>query len=312
MDKIQTYEYNLEKMESSLMISVWLRVIRVRFLLASIIAVSVGLALHWSQNGSLDYLDVILTFAGVLALHASVDLLNDYWDFKRGIDTKTTRTKMSGGTGVLPEGLLKPSSVYRAGVVFLIIGSLIGSYFVIMDGILIAIILGFAILSIYFYSTKIVDSGLGEFFVAVKGSMIVMGTFFIQSGEVTVESILAGIVIGTLSSLVLFIASFPDHDADKSKGRKTLVIVVGKEKAIKLFWLFPLVSYVVILIGVSVNLFPLLSLISLLSFPLMIKSGLGLQKNYDAIDNLVPFMSSTLQFSRLTGILFALSFLIPF
>ena len=312
MDKIQTYEYNLEKIESSLMISVWLRVIRVRFLLASIIAVSVGLALHWSQNGSLDYLDVILTFAGVLALHASVDLLNDYWDFKRGIDTKTTRTKMSGGTGVLPEGLLKPSSVYRAGVVFLIIGSLIGSYFVIMDGILIAIILGFAILSIYFYSTKIVDSGLGEFFVAVKGSMIVMGTFFIQSGEVTVESILAGIVIGTLSSLVLFIASFPDHDADKSKGRKTLVIVVGKEKAIKLFWLFPLVSYVVILIGVSVNLFPLLSLISLLSFPLMIKSGLGLQKNYDTIDNLVPFMSSTLQFSRLTGILFALSFLIPF
>ena len=312
MDEIQTYEYNLEKMESSLMISVWLRVIRVRFLLASIIAVSVGLALHWSQNGSLDYLDVILTFAGVLALHASVDLLNDYWDFKRGIDTKTTRTKMSGGTGVLPEGLLKPSSVYRAGVVFLIIGSLIGSYFVITDGILIAIILGFAILSIYFYSTKIVDSGLGEFFVAVKGSMIVMGTFFIQSGEVTVESILAGIVIGTLSSLVLFIASFPDHDADKSKGRKTLVIVVGKEKAIKLFWLFPLVSYVVILIGVSVNLFPFLSLISLLSFPLMIKSGLGLQKNYDAIDNLVPFMSSTLQFSRLTGILFALSFLIPF
>ena len=292
------------------MISVWLRVIRVRFLLASIIAVSVGMALHWSQNGSIDYLDLILTFAGVMALHASVDLLNDYWDFKRGIDTKTTRTKMSGGTGVLPEGLLKPSSVYRAGVAFLIIGSLIGSYFVMTHGILIAIILGFAILSIYFYSTKIVDSGLGEFFVAVKGSMIVIGTFFIQSGEVNIESILAGIVIGTLSSLVLFIASFPDHDADKSKGRKTLVIVVGKKKAIKLFWIFPLISYVVILIGVSVSLFPVLSLITLLSFPLIIKSGLGLQKNYDAIDKLVPFMSSTLKFSRITGVLFALSFLL--
>ena len=291
------------------MISVWLRVIRVRFLLASIIAVSVGLALHWSQNGSIDYLDLILTFAGVMALHASVDLLNDYWDFKRGIDTKTTRTKMSGGTGVLPEGLLKPSSVYRAGVAFLIIGSLIGSYFVMTHGILIAIILGFAILSIYFYSTKIVDSGLGEFFVAVKGSMIVIGTFFIQSGEVNIESILAGIVIGTLSSLVLFIASFPDHDADKSKGRKTLVIVVGKKKAIKLFWIFPLISYVVIVIGVSVSLFPVLSLITLLSFPLIIKSGLGLQKNYDAIDELVPYMSSTLKFSRVTGVLFALSFL---
>ena len=294
------------------MISVWLRVIRVRFLLASVIAVLVGLALNWSQNGSIEFFDAFLTFAGVMALHASVDLLNDYWDFKRGIDTKTTRTKMSGGTGVLPEGLLKPSSVYRAGVFFLVLGALIGSYFVITYGILIAIILGFAILSIYFYSTKIVDSGLGEFFVAVKGSMIVIGTFYIQSGEVNIESILAGIVIGTLSSLVLFIASFPDHDADKSKGRKTLVITVGKEKARKLFWIFPLFAYGVIVIGVVLNYLPVFTLISLMSFPLIIKSGIGLQKNYDSVDNLVPYMTSTLKFSRFTGILFVISFLIPF
>ena len=292
------------------MLSVWLRVIRVRFLLASVVAVSLGLALNWWQNFSIDPLDAILIFAGVMALHASVDLLNDFWDFKRGIDTKTKRTKMSGGTGVLPEGLLKPSSVYRAGIAFLIIGSVIGGYFVITDGIIIGIILGFAILSIYFYSTKIVDSGLGEFFVAVKGSMIVIGTYYIQSGQITIESILGGIVVGVLSSLVLFIASFPDHDADKSKGRKSLVIAVGKEKAAKLFWIFPLVSYFAIIIGVSTNLFPLMSLITLLSIPLMIKSGLGLRKNFDSIENLVPFMSSTLMFSRITGTLFVVSFLI--
>ncbi len=292
------------------MLSVWFRVIRIRFLLASVIAVSVGLVMNWWQNSSLDPFDSIMIFAGVLALHASVDLLNDFWDFKRGIDTKTKRTKMSGGTGVLPEGLLKPSTVYRAGIAFLIIGTVIGGYFVITDGIIIAIILGFAILSIYFYSTKIVDSGLGEFFVAVKSSMIVIGTFYIQSGEITLESILGGIVVGALSSLVLFIASFPDHDADKSKGRKTLVIAVGKQTASKLFWIFPLVSYSAIIIGVSVNLFPLFSLICFFSLPLMIKSGMGLQKNYNSVDDLVPFMSSTLMFSRITGALFVASFLV--
>ena len=292
------------------MLSVWFRVIRVRFLLASVIAVSVGLILNWWQNSSIDLFDTGLTFAGVMALHASVDLLNDFWDFKRGIDTKTTRTKMSGGTGVLPEGLLQPSSVYRAGITFLIIGTIIGGYFVVTDGITIAIILGFAILSIYFYSTKIVDSGLGEFFVAVKGAMIVIGTFFIQSGQISFESILAGIVVGSLSSLVLFIASFPDYDADKSKGRKTLVIVVGKKNGVKLFWIFPLISYVAIIIGVSTNLFPLYSLISFLSVPLMIKSGVGLQKNPDSIEQLVPYMSSTLMFSRITGVLFVVGFLI--
>ncbi len=292
------------------MISVWFRVIRVRFLLASVIAVSVGLSLNWWLNHTINPLDALLTFAGVMALHASVDLLNDFWDFKRGIDTKTTRTKMSGGTGVLPEGLLKPSSVYRAGIASLIIGTIIGGYFVVTDGIIIAVILGFAILSIYFYSTKIVDSGLGEFFVAVKGSMIVIGAFFIQSGQITLESVLAGIVVGSLSSLVLFIASFPDHDADKSKGRKTLVIAAGKEKAAKLFWIFPLVSYCAIVIGVSTNLFPTTSLITFLSVPLIIKSGIGLKKNYDSVEELVPFMSSTLMFSRITGALFVISILI--
>ena len=292
------------------MLSVWLRVIRVRFLLASVIAVSVGLSLHWWQTSTIEIFDSILIFAGVMALHASVDLLNDFWDFKRGIDTKTKRTKMSGGTGVLPEGLLKPSSVYRAGVAFLIIGSAIGAYFVFTDGIIIAVILGFAILSIYFYSTKIVDSGMGEFFVAVKGSMIVLGTFFIQSGSITFEAILAGIAVGSLSSLVLFIASFPDHDADKSKGRKTLVIALGKEKAVNVFWVFPLVSYLAISVGVVTELFPLSSLIVFVGIPLMVKSGLGLKKNFDSVDNLVPFMSSTLMFSRISGSLLVIGFLI--
>ena len=293
------------------MLSVWLRVIRVRFLLASVIAVSVGLSINWWQNYQISPIDAALTFAGVMALHASVDLLNDFWDFKRGIDTKTKRTKMSGGTGVLPEGLLKPSSVYRAGIAFLVIGSAIGGYFVITDGIIIAVILGFAILSIYFYSTKIVDSGLGEIFVAIKGSMIVLGTYFIQSEQLTFEAGFAGVVVGSLSALVLFIASFPDHDADKSKGRKTLVIAVGKQKAAKLFWAFPITSYGVIIFGVVTNLFPILVLISLLTVPLMIKSGIGLKRNYDSVDELFPYMSSTLTFSRITGVLFVIGFLLP-
>ena len=294
------------------MFAIWLRVIRVKFLLASVIAVSVGLAINWRQSSTVDPLDAVLTFAGVMALHASVDLLNDYWDYKRGIDTATKRTKMSGGTGVLPDGLLKPSSVYRAGIGFLILGSVIGFYFVLTDGIIIAVILSFAILSIYFYSTKIVDSGLAEFFVTVKGTMIVLGTFFIQSNQITLESILGGIVIGVLSSLVLFIASFPDHDADKSKGRKTLVIAVGKTNAASLFWIFPTISYSLLMFGIAIGIFPILSFITLFSIPLVIKAGLGLKKNFDFVDELVPFMSSTLMFSMITGVLFILSFLPSF
>lgn len=294
------------------MLSVWLRVIRVRFLLASVIAVSVGLAISWWQTSQIDVFHAALTMGGVMALHASVDLLNDFWDFKRGIDSQTKRTKMSGGTGVLPEGLLKPSSVYRAGIGFLILGAIIGSYFVIIDGVIIAILLGFAIVSIYFYSTKIVDSGLAEVFVAIKGTMIVLGTYFIQVNEILINPILAGIVVGVLSSLVLFITSFPDYDADKSKGRKTLVIALGKQKATSIFWIFVIISYGIILGGVISEIFPIFSLITLATIPMAIKAGRSLKVSFDNDELMVPVMSKTLGFSRITGALFVIGFLINF
>ncbi|MEK0381605.1 MAG: prenyltransferase [Nitrosopumilus sp.] len=292
------------------MLSEWFRVIRIRFLLASVVAVSVGLALSWWHGVQIDIWYAIMTMAGVIALHSSVDLLNDYWDYKRGIDTQTQRTKMSGGTGVLPEGLLKPTQVFRAGIIFLIIGGLIGSYFVVIDGIIIGLILAFAVLSIYFYSTKIVDSGLAEVFVTVKGTMIVLGTYFIQTLEINIAAIMAGIFVGMLSSLVLFITSFPDYDADKAKGRKTLVIFLGKQKATTMFWIFPLIAYSVLISGIIYEIFPIYCLISLVVIPLIIKAGLSLKQNFDNIQGLVPAMSSTINFSRITGTLFVIGFIL--
>ena len=294
------------------MLSVWLRAIRIKFLLASVISVSLGLSLAWYAGLSIDIFHALLTFAGVISLHASVDLLNDYWDFKRGIDTKTKRTKMSGGTGVLPEGLLKPKSVYLAGIGFLILGAIIGIYFVMIFGITIGLILGFAILSVYFYSTKIVNWGLAEVFVTIKGTLIVIGTFFIQSQGIDDFSIFAGIVVGLLSSLVLFVTSIPDHDVDKEKGRRTLIIIFGKSNSVKTFSVFPILIYGVIIFGVMTGLFPVYSLIVLLAKPFLILAILHLKDSQKSENMLLSSMTNTLYFSRIAGALFVVSFLIGF
>ena len=292
------------------MLSSWLRAIRIRFLLASIIAVSTGLAISWWTGNSIAIFDAILTFLGVLALHASVDLLNDYWDFKRGIDSKTVKTKMSGGSGVLPEGLLDPKQVYRAGIIFLIIGALIGTYFVVTDGIIIGVILVFAILSIYFYSTKIVNWGLAEVFVAIKGTLIVIGTCYIQTSQINESMVLGGIVVGVLSSFVLFITSFPDYDIDKAKGRKTLVISLGLKRSCTVFWLFPIIVYTLTIVSVILDIFPLFCISILLTFPLIIKSGKKLKTSYNKLLGLISIMGSTLVFSRITGAIFFICFII--
>ena len=291
-------------------LSVWIRVIRLKFLLASVIAVSLGLAISWNITNELNLIHAVLTMIGVVSLHVSVDLLNDYWDFKRGIDTNTQRTKMSGGTGVLPEELLKPSQVYKAGIGFLIFGGVIGGFFVFTFGITIAIILSFAILSIYFYSTKLVNWGLAEAFVAIKGTMIVLGTFYIQTNQILEIPIFAGIVVGVLSASVLFITSFPDHDADKQKGRRTLVILFGKEKASLAYWGFPVIIYSTIFIFVVTEYFPVYTLLTLFAIPLVIKSGTKLKSVYDDTKKMIQPMSTTISFSRICGCLLILGFLI--
>jgi 1,4-dihydroxy-2-naphthoate polyprenyltransferase len=292
------------------LISSWLRAIRIRFLLASVIAVTTGLTISYWRTGQIDPLSGILTYVGVVFLHASVDLLNDYWDHRRGIDSTTTRTKFSGGTGVLPEKLLSPRAVYSAGIVFLILGAAIGTYFVVTKGITVAIILGFAVAAIYFYSTSIVNAGLGELFVAIKGAMIVLGTFYVQTTTIDPAAALIGIIVGLLSATVLFINAFPDYAADKSGGRRTLVIVLGRRNAARVFPLFFIAAYSMIVVSVLVGYATVYAMISLGSFPLALRALMQVRGKNVEVNDLVPAMASTVMYSRVTGFLLAFSFLL--
>jgi 1,4-dihydroxy-2-naphthoate polyprenyltransferase len=292
------------------LLSIWLRAIRIRFLLASVIAVTNGLAIAYWKYAVIDPLYAILTYIGVVFLHASVDLLNDYWDHKRGIDSATKRTKFSGGTGVLPENLLTPRAVYIAGIIFLVLGASIGAYFVAIRGITIAVILSFAVVAIYFYSTRIVNAGLGEVFVAIKGAMIVLGTLYVQNAVLEPTALYVGVIVGILSATVLFINSFPDYEADRSKGRRTLVIMLGRKTASAIFPIFIIAAYALIAVGIFLGFTKIYSLICFASIPFAIKSVLQLKKEPESTEKIVPAMASAVTYSRITGFLLAMSFVL--
>ena len=296
----------LKKIKSIILL--WFRAIRIKFILASIIAVSNGIAISYWKTGTIDPGYALLTYFGIMCLHISVDLLNDYSDFKRGIDTNTKRTRFSGGTGVIPENLINSRIIYFVGVVFLILGGLTGLFFVTIKGIVILILLSFAIISIYFYSTNIVNSGLGELFVAIKGCMIVMGSYYIQSDTIDLTSLFVGIIVGLLSSVVLLVTSFPDYDADKKGGRRTLVILSGKENSIKIFTAIIMITYGMIIGGALFNIIPFFSTIGLLSMPFATKAIYKLRRFNDT-SQLVSSMANSIIYSRICGLLLAISFI---
>lgn len=300
--------YN-EIIKISKLVLLWSRAIRIKFLLASVIAVTNGIVISYWKTGYIDIGYAVLTYVGIMCLHISVDLLNDYSDFKRGIDTNTKRTKFSGGTGVIPENLISSRLIYCAGIIFLIVGGLVGLYFVTIKGIIILVLLIFAIISIYFYSTNIVNAGLGELFVAIKGCMIVLGSYYIQSDSIDITSVYVGIIIGLLSSVVLLVTSFPDYDADKKSGRRTLVIVIGKVNAIKLLSIIIGVTYAMIIGGPIFNVLPIFSIIAISSAPFAVKAVRKLRRFHDT-GELVSSMANSIIYSRVCGILLAVSFIV--
>lgn len=288
----------------------WSRAVRFRFLLASLIAAVTGIAISIWKYNIFDPFYAVLTISGVICLHASVDLLNDYWDYKKGIDTITKRTKFSGGTGVLPDKLLTPRAVFFAGVIFLLLGTILGIYFITVRGLVILLILIFATFSIYFYSTNIANAGLGEIFVTIKGALVVLGSFYVQTGNIDPTAVFVGVIIGLLSATVLLVNSFPDYTADKTMGKKTLTVILGKEQAVKALAGIIVLIYSLITIGVLTKIAPVYTIVSLISFPFAFRAIKRLVRERDDLRELISSMSDTILCSRLTGTIIALSFLL--
>ena len=284
--------------------NIWIREIRAPFLLIPLIFVPVGLAIAW-DHGSFDLLTAALTMVGALGMHASVNMLNDYFDYKSGLDLATTPTPFSGGSRVLPAKQLSPNSVLYAGMISLGIGLAIGLYFIVslaFDPVVIAILL-LASLSVVGYSSAISHWGLGELMAGVSfGPLLVLGTYYLQTRVVSLEPILVGTSLGILVAGILYINEFPDTAADVQSGRIHLVARWGKKVAARRFSYLMASSYAVIILGVIFRAINPIALVSLLTLPKAWSAARTLNQNYDKTMELVPGMASTVMATLLTGV----------
>jgi len=288
-------------------------VIRVRLLSASLVAVTNGLAISWFEFHTLNIFSALLTYAGVLSLHASVDILNDYFDYKNRIDLMTKGTPFSGGSRVLPDGLLEARSVYWAGMCFLIAGTLIGLFFTLTRGLVVGAILLFAVLATYFYSTKIVMSGLGEIFLVIKGTLIVFGSFYVQNKVFAFAPLYVGLILGLLSSSVVFVNEFPDFLADKAGGRKNIVVVMGLRGAARFYAVYPLLVITLAIAGTFFQVIPYVALVGILiCIPFFGKTYQTLTSNdkFHDTSEFIPAMANNVMGARILGVSIAVSFVI--
>jgi len=292
-------------------LKIWFLETRPQFLLLSVVLAFLGTCIAW-YDGAFHLGYALLAFVGLLLCHISVNTLNDYFDYRSGIDLETKRTPFSGGSGILPAASLKPTQVFWFGAVCFLLAIPIGVYFVMSldQGWLLLPLLLIAAVCILLYTPFILKMGWPEWAPGVgMGALPVLGMYFVQTADYTLPAVVACIPSGILVHNLLLLNEFPDTEADRKAGRKTLPIVMGKARASIVYSVLTVVVYLWIIGAVVAGQMPVFSLIALLTLPLAIKAIQGALKSQEP-NKLVPAMASNVQVVLLTQLLLGIGYIL--
>jgi len=290
-------------------LKVWLLETRPQFLILSIVLAFLGTCMAW-YDGAFHLGHALLAFVGLLLCHISCNVLNDYFDYKSGIDLKTQRTPFSGGSGILPAASLEPRHVFWFGLACFLLAVPIGIYFVLVIGWALLPLLLIGAVCILIYTPLLTRLGWPEWAPgAGMGALPVLGVYFIQTAAFPLAAIVAAIPSGILVHNLLLLNEFPDTEADKEAGRKTLPITIGKAKASVVYSALTVIVYLWIIGAVVTGQMPIFCLLGLLTLPLAIKAIQGALE-YQDMDKLVPAMANNVMVVMLTQFLLGIGYLL--
>lgn len=210
-------------------LSVWVKAARLRTLPAAIAPVAVGTALAASED-NFNLLVLLAALVGALFIQIGTNLSNDYSDARRGADTEDRL----GPVRVTAGGLVPPKQVLIATWVSFAIAVIAGSYLVAVAGWELVAVGAASILAGVLYTggpRPYGYEGLGEIFVFLFfGVVAVMGSYFIQTEQLTWPAFELSIPVGLLASAILVVNNVRDIDTDRRVGKRTLAVRLGRSR----------------------------------------------------------------------------------
>ncbi len=285
---------------------------RLPFLILTPACVVLGLGTAVWSTGGVSVPHFVLALIGAVASHISVNAFNEYFDFKSGLDFKTQRTPFSGGSGTLPANPGLAWQALATAVVSLAVVCAVGVYFVSVWG-LALLPLGVAgVLVIVVYTPWfahnallcLIAPGLGF------GSLMVVGTHFVLTGEYSWVAFVASLVPFFLVSDLLLLNQFPDVEADRSVGRKNFPVLIGRRASSLIYGAFLLLAFLSIVFGVIFGYLPAFSLLGLGALVLAVPAAIGAYRYADDVKRLIPSMGMNVLINIITPVLVAIGLLL--
>lgn len=260
-----------------LQLSTVIRASRGPFLVLAPVCVLAGVSVVANQQVAVDMHVLALVLFGAFSAHISVNLLNEYSDFRSGLDFLTTRTPFSGGSGALPEVPAMANTVLLAGIISLAMTVLAGVLIAWLTSPLILVpgALGVGVIVTYTRWINripvlcLISPGLGF------GLLMVLGTEWVLSGQISLLGITVSAIIFFQVNNLLLLNQYPDIKADKSVGRRHIPISKGIGFSNVVFSLFALAALLILLLAVGFELFPPVALLAIFPVSLPLFSVYG-------------------------------------
>ncbi len=243
-------------------LAAWWQATRPYSFTASATPVLVGSAVA-ARGGQFSPLLFAITLVASVAIHAGTNLINDYYDHVRGVDTPQS----IGPGGAIQRGLLSPDAVRTGGFALLGLGSVLGLWLVALVGWPILIVGLLSVLAGYAYTggpLPLGYVGLGDLVVFIfMGPVIVLGAYYVQTRGVSAGALWSSLPVGALVTAILVVNNLRDLTGDRARGKRTLATSIGSIGTRAEYALLVAGAYAAVIAGVLLGRLPLLALLDL-------------------------------------------------
>ena len=233
---------------------IWLNGMRPAYLPLSFLPVLLGSVLAWTQSitvatprGIFHPQRFVATLLAVVFLQIGAHLINDYYDYLRGIDTSNAL----GPGGLIQQGLIKPVRVLTIGMLMLALGAMFGLLASLAGG---ALIFAFALLGLlcaYFYSAtsrSLSSLTLGELVsLLLFGPVLTAAAYMVQTGHIDRIVLVYSLPLGLLAAAFIHLNNMRDAESDAQAGKRTLAALFDLRLSRVLYVLLLLGAYAPIL-----------------------------------------------------------------
>lgn len=286
-------------------LDVWWRLMRPHTLTASFIPVFVGTMLAY-RDGAVNWLLFAAMLIASLLIQAATNMFNEYYDYVLGLDTE--ESVGIGGT-IVRDGV-NPETIRILAFVFYGLAVLLGIYICMASSWWIALIGLFCMAIGYLYTggpVPISYTPFGELFSGVLMGTVIIGiTYYIQALEMTWEVVWISIPLTIFIGSLNLANNIRDRDGDEAGGRKTIAVLIGREKAITLLAVLFSIAYGWTFGLIVIDMLPLWAIITFFSVPKAISVIKNFRGKTEPLE-MMPAMVATGKTNTIYGFLLGIS-----